>query len=204
MSKKIILGLVGLLVIGSAVVAGTRAYFSQTGEVKSNTFSTGNLSLKLNEAESATAAWKIETGKPGDSVSGTVKIKNGGTVEADHIEITALNEVEEAVSGPGTKAEIPLDTVLEITALTYEFGPGDVRDLLALGYVTDEDGNKNGIVDLDDLEGKKLDNLSLTDLGVDHPLLMTVRFHPVLTVAEHQGDSATTTLTVTLNQVASQ
>ena len=66
------------------------------------------------------------------------------------------------------------------------------------------DANGNGIKDLDDLEAVELDGLALTDLGVDHPLAMTIRFEPVRTVAEHQGDSATTTLTVTLNQVASQ
>jgi hypothetical protein len=66
------------------------------------------------------------------------------------------------------------------------------------------DANGNGIKDLDDLETMELDDLALTDLAVDHPLAMTVRFNPVLTVGEHQGDSATTTLTVTLNQVASQ
>ena len=195
MSKKIILGLFGLVVVGSAAAMGTRAYFSEKGEVKGNVFETGTLALKLDGSESATAVWKIETGKPGDEVSGTVNVKNAGTVEADHIEITTLNAVTEATSGSGTEAKIPLDTVLEITTLTYDGAS-------VLGQV--EDKNGNNIKDLDDLEKVELDNLALMDTGVDHPLAMTVSFNPVLTIGEHQGDSATTTLTVTLNQVASQ
>ena len=203
MNKKIVLGFVGLLVVGSLGVMGTRAYFSQQGEVKSNVFSTGTLSLKLSDtdefdSDETTATWNISAGGPGDSVSGTVNIKNAGNIEADHIEIRASNTVTEAASGPGAEDGIPLDTVLEITVLTYD--GDDVLD-----HVTDENGN--GIKDLDDLEQITLDNLALTDYGddaVDHPLAMTVRFHPVQTIAEHQGDSATTILTVTLNQVAIQ
>lgn len=195
MNKKLILGFVGIVAVGSMVAVGTRAYFSQQGEVKSNVFSTGTLALKLNGAETATAAWQIDTGKPGDEVSGTVNIKNAGNIVADHIEITAANTVTESDIAPGSTADVALDTVLEITVLTY-----DGVDIL--GQVTDENGN--GIKDLDDLEAVELDDLALTDLGVDHPLVMTIRFEPVLTVGEHQGDSATTTLTVTLNQDSSQ
>ncbi len=200
MNKKIILGIVGVVAVGSLAVAGTRAYFSEQGEVKSNTFSTGSLSLKLSDSDEfdsdeTTATWNIAAGAPGDKVSGTVNIKNAGSIAANHIEVTAANTVTEAASGPGTTDTTPLDTVLEITVLTYD--GVDVLD-----QVTDENGND--IKDLDDLEQITLDNLALTDLGVDHPLAMTVRFNPVQTVAEHQGDSATTTLTVTLNQVAAQ
>jgi predicted ribosomally synthesized peptide with SipW-like signal peptide len=120
MNRKLILIIVGLVIVGSAVVMGTRAYFSQQGEVKSNTFSTGTLALKLNEAEEATAVWDIDAGGPGDEVSGTVNIRNDGSIAANHIEITASNTVTEAASGPGTVSDTPLDTVLEITVLTYD------------------------------------------------------------------------------------
>ena len=188
------IGLVGFLVGGSLVAVGTRAYFRQQGEVKSNVFSAGTLSLKLNSAETAEAVWNIPAGAPGESIGGTVNIRNDGNVEADHIEIQASNEVEGADA-------IPLDTVLEITVLTYD-------GVSILDQVADR--NSNGIKDLDDLEpvppGNEpaLDGLALTDLGVDHPLVMTVQFNPLLTVSEHQGDSVETTLTVTLNQVAAQ
>ena len=200
MKKKLILGFVGIVVVGSGVAVGTRAYFSQQGEVKSNTFSTGTLALKLSDSDEfdsdeTTATWNIVAGGPGDEVSGTVNIKNAGSIVADHIEITAINTVTESGTAPGSTSTTPLDTVLEITVLTYD--GVDVLD-----QVTDENGN--GIKDLDDLEAVELDDLALTDLDVDHPLVMTIRFEPVLTVGEHQGDSATTTLTVTLNQHSSQ
>ena len=195
MKKKLVLGLAGILVVGSAVAMGTRAYFSQQGEVKSNVFSTGTLALKLDGAEEAAAVWDIEAGGPGDEVSGAVNVKNAGNIVADHIEVSASNTVTESDVAPGSTADTQLDTVLEITVLTY-----DGVDVLS--QVSDANGN--GIKDLDDLEAVELDDLALTDLDVDHPLAMTVRFNPVLTVSEHQGDSAATTLTVTLNQDASQ
>ena len=195
MNKKLVLVFISVVIVGSAVVAGTRAYFSEQGEVKSNVFSTGTLALKLGGADEATAVWKIETGKPGDEASGSVNIKNAGNIVADHIEIVAANTVTESASEPGSTATVKLDTVLEITALTYNGSS-------VLSQVTDANGN--GIKDLDDLEAVTLDNLALTDLNVDHPFAMAVRFEPVQTVGEHQGDSVTTTLTVTLNQVASQ
>ena len=207
MNKKLIFGLIGMLVVGSLVVVGTRAYFSQQGTVKSNTFSTGTLALKLSDSDEfdsdeTTATWNIVAGGPGDEVSGTVNIKNTGSIVADHIEITAVNTVTESDIAPGSTADVALDTVLEITVLTYDFGGGDVRDLLALGYVTDVNGNTK--IDLDDLESSSLDGLLLQDLNTEHAFTMTIRFEPVLTVGEHQGDSATTTLTVTLNQHSSQ
>jgi predicted ribosomally synthesized peptide with SipW-like signal peptide len=204
-NKKIILGIVGLLGVGSLVAVGSQAYFSQKGEVKSNVFSTGTLSLKLSDndesgSDETSATWHIAAGAPGDEVSGTVNIKNAGNIAADHIEVTATNTVTDAASGPGTEGGTPLDRVLQITELTYDGAS-------VLDQVNDEDGNGNGIKDLDDLETVKLDNLKLTDFGADavnHPLAMTIQFNPTMTVAEHQGDSATTTLIVTLNQVASQ
>jgi predicted ribosomally synthesized peptide with SipW-like signal peptide len=208
-NKKIILGIVGLLGVGSLVAVGSQAYFSQKGEVKSNVFSTGTLSLKLSDndesgSDETSATWHIAAGAPGDEVSGTVNIKNAGNIAADHIEVTATNTVTDAASGPGTEGGTPLDRVLQITELTYD--GASVLDQVA-------DRNGNLIKDLDDLEPvlpedePALDNLPLTDFGddaVNHPLVMTIQFNPTKTVAEHQGDSATTTLTVTLNQVASQ
>lgn len=198
--KKIILGTVGILAVVSVTTLGTRAYFSQQGEVKGNVFSTGTLKLQLADGDESaagetTATWNIAAGAPGDEVSGTLNVQNAGTVVGDHIEISTSNTVTEAVAAPGSTATTPLDTVLEITSLTYDGGN-------ILSAVSDANGN--GIKDLDDLEAAVLDDLALTNLSVNHPLVMTVRFNPVLTVAEHQGDSVTTTLTVTLNQVASQ
>lgn len=202
MKKKLILGIVGLVVVGSTVAIGTRAYFSEQGEVRGNIFETGTLSLKLNSAETAEAVWSIEAGEPGKSISGVVNIRNDGSIKANHIEVSASNVVTEATSGSGIEAGVPLDRVLQITELTYEFGPGDIRDILVPEYITD--ANKNDIIDLDDLEAAPLDNLLLQDLNTDHAFTMTVRFNPSLTIAEHQGDSVTTTLTVRLNQVAVQ
>jgi len=207
MNKKLILGFFGVVVGGSVVAVGTRAYFSQQGNVLSNTFSTGSLVLKLSDSDESnsdetTATWNIAAGGPGDEVSGTVNIKNAGNIVADHIEVDTVNTVIESATAPGSVKTTLLDTVLEITALTYDFGDEGVKDLLFLGYIDDENGNT--IIDLDDLEATPLDGLLLQDRNIEHAFTMTIRFNPSLTVGEHQGDSATTALTVTLNQDASQ
>lgn len=145
--------------------------------------------------ESVTATWAGGNLAPGDTVTGTLQLRNTGTINANHAEISTVNVVSEAASGPGTVETVKMDKVLEITTLTY-----DGADLLS----SLPDSNGNDIKDLDDMESYTFDNLSLTDLNVDHSLAMTLRFHPTMGVDQHQGDSVTTTLTITLNQNASQ
>ncbi len=77
-------------------------------------------------------------------------------------------------------------------------------DLLA-GVV---DNNGNTIKDLDDLETQIADDFDDLSFGgtqtADHVLRIAGRLHPTLAVNEHQGDSVTMDLTVTMNQDASQ
>lgn len=132
---------------------------------------------------------------PGDTVTGTLQLRNSGTINSHHAEIGVTNAVTEASNGPGASSTVKIDTILEITALTY-----DGTDLLS----SLPDSNGNSIKDLDDLESHTFDNLSLTDLNINHPLAMTIRLHSSMTADQHQGDSVATTLTVTLNQDTSQ
>lgn len=191
-----------LLTIGLALMVFSGgivyAYFTSSATSSSNSFSAGTLTLKLSKddstySDSVTATWGKSNMKPGDSASGTLYIKNTGSIAANHIEITTSNSITEASSGPGTTDTTKMDKVLKITTLTY-----DGTNLLA----TLTDANSNGIKDLDDLESTTLDNLSLTDINTSHTLAMTVQLDSSLAENQHQGDSVQTTMTITLKQEA--
>lgn len=198
--KKILLSVLTIGLVASFAFGATQAYFSDQGTSSGNTFSAGTLDLKLSDdnesvQDSVTATWSKSNMAPGDTATGTLKLRNSGTIAAHHIEIDTTNVITEAVSGPGTDETVKMDTVLEITILTY-----DGADLLN----SLSDSNANDIKDLDDMESYTFDDLSLTDLNTDHPLVMTVKLHPTMAVDQHQDDSVVTTVTVTLNQDTSQ
>jgi len=198
--KKILGSVVIIYLVAMLSIGATKAYFSNQGTSSGNTFSTGTLDLKLSDdnetvQDSVTATWTGTNLAPGIVVSGTLKLRNSGTIAANHVEIGTANLVTEASSGPGTEETIKMDTVLEVTTLTFD-GANLLNSL--------PDGNINGIKDLDDMEAYTFDSLALTDLDTDHPLVMTVRFHPTMAENQHQGDSVVTTFTLTLNQDSSQ
>jgi predicted ribosomally synthesized peptide with SipW-like signal peptide len=176
------------------------ALFSDHENINNNTFAAGTLTLRLSDdnetqQDNITATWTGSDLKPGATISAVLNIRNTGSIPADHVEINTNNSVVEAASGEGVIDSVKMDTVLEISRFTW-----DSNDILT----SVSDINGNGIKDLDDLESQTLDSLSHTSLDTDVPLIMTVRFHPSLTLSQHQGDSVSTSFTISLNQHSSQ
>lgn len=199
-----ILGAVVVLTVGT-----TYAFFSDSGTNTGNTFAAGTLDLKLSDAneidqDSITTTWTMPSMAPGDSVSGSMTLKNTGTIAANHVEI---GPVTNTVADVGIAANPDIDAYLQITAASYD---GD--DLLTAGGIQLVDSNGNGWIDLDDLEsaansgeGSQLDNLSAPAANglTTKVLSMTITFNS-LAGNEYQGDSDVMALTVTLNQSATQ
>lgn len=151
------IGLVG--VVG---VSATRAYFSDSAINSSNTFTAGTLDLKLNDSDSTSAVWALSNMAPGDAVTATINLKNTGSLAANHVEVSVVNTIIDALPD----ATPNIDAKLEITALTYDGSP-------ILTSISDS--NLNGWKDLADLEAVGLDNLSApVSGGAAKPLLMTV------------------------------
>lgn len=173
------------------ISAATFAYFSDQGTSSDNVFASGTLILKLSD-NNETAQDNVASSfggtdlAPGASASGQLKLKNTGTVAANHAEVALVNTNSDTTN--------PLDKVLELTTLNYDGSS-------VLSQVTDS--NANGWKDLDDLEASGLDNLALTDLNTDHNLDLVVTFRSDAG-NEYQGDSVDSDWTVTLNQDASQ
>lgn len=217
MTRTLLFSVIGIAAIGTAIGAGTFAFFSGGATSTTNTFAAGTLTLDLGDndesaSQSVAATWTVTDFAPGDTVSGFLTLQNSGTAAGDHVDIEFTNSVTESVSLPGSDPTTPMDTVLKITFLCYDSNgdavctdPGEV-DLLSVLV----DGNANTILDLDDLENLDLEgtedlvDLALTDTGADHRLDMTVEFDTVLGVNEHQDDQVVTVVDVFLNQDASQ
>lgn len=193
MNHKILLS--GLAIFSALVFTGaaTFAFFSDVGTSNDNVFAAGTLDLKLSDdtpetdMDNVTASFGGTAMAPSSSVTGQLRLKNSGTIIADHAEVIITNNNSDTVT--------PLDRVLEITTLNYD-------GTSVLGQLS-SDPNSNGYPDLDDLESLGLDNLPLTLIGVNYPLDLTVQMRSNADNS-YQGDSLDSDWTLTLNQNVSQ
>lgn len=209
-NRKIAISAVSILGAFSILGGATFAFFSDSGTSSGNIFNSGTLVMALsddNETNQAdvTGTWGLAS-DPGDTFSGDLKIKNTGSTDADHLEFKFNNVVTPAATGSGTVETTPLDRVIEITSLLWDHdGDGTATVDLLAGVV---DNNSNTIKDLDDLETQlddDFDNVAFGGTqGNDHVFRINGRLHPTLTIDQHQGDSVTMDLTVTMNQDLSQ
>ena len=214
MNTRILTSVLTIVAVVGIASAVTFAYFSDAGTSSGNVFTTGTLDMSLANdnstlADNATATFGISNGKPGDTFSGDLYIKNIGSVDANNIDLQFDNSVTEASSPPGNVSSVPMDWTIEITGLAFDPDGDGIADNSILGLVTDL--NHNGIVDLDDLENTNVDS----NVDIDgrpfggtqsngHLLHIEGRYSPTLMTSEHIGDSVNTTLTVTMNQDSSQ
>ena len=213
MKKFLILVLVIVLALG--MIGSAFAYFSDTETSSGNIFTAGTLILKLSDknegfGDGVTATWTMANMQPGVTSVGplSVNLQNSGNVAGNHVEISFSHEIDEStnpVESDSNPNSEPGDIArwLQIITMTY-----DTIDFLD-GYT---DANHNGFFDLEDLtmspyadEAGPLDNLPTPppNNGGTTSLTMKLKFNAGAT-NDIQGDILTTTVTFTLNQVASQ
>jgi predicted ribosomally synthesized peptide with SipW-like signal peptide len=211
MNSRIITSILSIVTVVGLATAGTLAFFSDAGTSDNNIFSTGSLDMKLTDnnetaLDSVSGTFGISGGGPGTTFTGNLEIKNVGTVSANHLEFQFSNLVTEAGSPPGSVLTNYMDRVIEITALTWDRDGNATADDDLLLSVSDLNGNS--IKDLDDLENQVADDIDNINFdgtqSANHLLHIAGRYHPTLMTSEHQGDTVNTTLTVTMNQDASQ
>lgn len=201
---KILKSLFILVFTGTILVTSTSAYFSETGSSTSNTLTAGTLDLKLNGSDNVTATWNNTNMAPGDSVTASINLANTGTLTANHVEVGPVTLV---VTDNGTAASPDIDTLMQVTAASY-----DGTDLLAVGAHQLQDSNLNGWIDLNDLtfsansgESGALDNLSApaSGGGSTKTISLSVQFRSSAGDT-YQGDSVVMSVPFVLNQTASQ
>jgi predicted ribosomally synthesized peptide with SipW-like signal peptide len=202
MNTRILTSVLTIVAVVAAVSAMTYAYFSDTGTSNNNVFSAGTLNLALSDdtvetdQDNVTASFGGENMAPGSCTpEQELRLKNVGTVAADHIQIAVLNNVTDNPPVAGQA----LDRQLILSTFKYDYdGNGTNYQNISI-----PDSNSNGFPDLDDLEANGVDNLPLTNLGTDHPLRLSVCLS-ALAGNGVQGDSVDSDWTITLNQHASQ
>ena len=205
MNKRILLSSASALSALSLIVGGTYAFFSDEGTSNDNLFSVSATAfdLKLSDdtpetdQDAVTASFGGSNMAPGVCLgSQELRAKNTGTIAGNHIELKVVNTVTDS----GSNSTPDIDAFLRLDTFTY-----DGTDLKP--SITDVNGN--GFKDLNDLENNNvdgsvdLDNLSLTNTGVNHPFVLKACLDATAG-NDLPGDSVDSDWTVTLNQDASQ
>lgn len=171
----------------------SRAILIDQEAAAGNSLAAGTMDLKISDddeeaGDSLAVTWEGDGLRPGQgTVNGELKIKNIGTLAADHVHISVENSITQGF-GAGAEDSDSMDANLEIKALYYN--EVDIKSDLS-------DKNGNGIIDLDDWENTSLEDFSLelSDLDNDHFLSLTVGLRPETSAAD-QGDEAETTFSI--------
>lgn len=228
MRKLLIPALATALVMG-VVVAGTWAFFSDTEASSGNTFSAGTLDLKMRRPPPpgmwsdgiTTAVWSMSDMVPGvTTTSGSIDLKNVGSIPADHLEISCSYTVDD---DPDVESDTDKETWLypdrfarymEITSMRYykdgwyiDGLTGERRHNVHHGLLEGpydkwqvEDQDEDDIISLYDLKNDGLDDLPFEGVMT---LAMSLKFHESAG-NDLQGDTLHLTMIFTLNQEASQ
>ena len=189
---KRILGLtIAFMLLISMGGIGTWAYFQDTETSTGNVFAAGTLDLKTDDVDGVTQTLYASNLKPGDNVSGSIALKNAGSVAGSTLDL-AFSYVE-SDSGPTNPADMSANAtaaVIELTALDY--GGSSL-----LGSVSD--ANINGYKDVEDLKNADLTGQTGIDASATKDFTITVQFRGD---ANHdfQSDGINVTITFTLNQ----
>lgn len=192
---------IGMVCISAG--AGTFSYLSDVETSEANTFTAGTLDLKIKDqdefyyGDGVTATWTMSNMKPGDSVNGWVRLRKDGSIKADKLDIDVVNTVIDP-EGPESDSEegtTDLDKEMVIIEMKYYSKPG-IAEINCLELL--EDKNKNGYVDLDDLETQGIDGLKAPTHTTTKDLNMTLQFDP-FAGNYFQGDILNLTMTFTLH-----
>ena len=198
MNRKIALSALSALTALGLMGAATFAYFSDAGASNNNIFASGTLNLKLSDdspetdQDTVSASFSGSNLAPGGcTTTQQLRVKNSGTVAADHIEIAAANTVTDVEP---TAAPQKIDSYLRFGVFNYNGSPITIPNASA---------NGNAFQDLKDLADNDVDNLALTDLNTNHNIDVQICLDSSAP-NEVQGDSVDSDWTITLNQNSSQ
>ncbi|PSP54763.1 hypothetical protein BRC82_08485 [Halobacteriales archaeon QS_1_67_19] len=183
-NNKIIASVVLILLGGAVAGVGTWAYFSDKDRSTSNTVEAGTLDITIDGTnDDVESSFSLTNAKPGDATSHNYTLRNVGSIEADHVEVTIGYDENDTRSEPSDSElneELNAnETAQHIEVTTYEYqneSGATVQNLLS-GV---SDGNNNGIKDLEDVvdQAAFTDNLAppQANSGNATHLVISVRF----------------------------
>lgn len=137
--KKIINAFSFIAIIAGVVLGATGAYFTDTETSPINVFAAGTLDLTTDQGQYTTLPIQVTNVKPGDFGTGTIRLKNAGTITGDIIAAT-INKTEDKENGCN-----PPEALVDGSCENPGAGQGDLDDYLKLTVWMDTNGN--GILD---------------------------------------------------------
>jgi len=188
---KKILGLtIAFMLLISMGGIGTWAYFQDTETSTGNVFAAGTLDLKTDDVDGVTQTLYASNLKPGDNVSGSITLKNSGSVAGSSLDLAFSYVESDGSPNPAPMSADATAAVIELTTLNY--GGSSL-----LGSVSDD--NINGYKDVEDLKNADLAGQTGIDASATKDFTITVQFRGD---AGHdfQSDGINITMTFTLNQ----
>ena len=190
--KKILgLTIAFMLLIGMGGI-GTWAYFQDTETSTSNVLAAGTLELKTDNDDGVTQTLYASNLKPGDSVPGSITLRNAGSVAGSIVDLafTYVENDDIVENLPNMTAD---ETAAMIEVTTLSLGGSSL-----LGNFGDS-GNTNGYRDIQDLKNANLAGQTGIDASGTKVFAITVQLRAG-TSSDFQSDGINITMTFTLNQ----
>lgn len=187
--KKILgLTIAFMLLIGMGGL-GTWAYFQDTETSTGNLLAAGTLDLKTDDVDGVTQTLYASNLKPGDIVSGSITLRNAGSVAGSTLDLAFTYVDSDYSPNPTNMTADATAAVIQVTTLTY-----------AASSILPVDGtNANGWIDIQDLKEANLTGQAGINGGLSEDFVITVQLRAD-TSSDFQSDGITITMTFTLNQ----
>ena len=202
MNKSVLLLAAALLVVGAGgmVGAGTQAVFTDTAASSGNTFVAGTLDMVLSDVnetdqQNVTASITGATMKPNDYKTGTITVKNSGSLAGTYTMATSTTETDtNSDATPDLGGKLKLRISVQGSGACDNPGSADNESLTALTNDTGLYGTAGGAaMDVGAIASRAL------AAGASEVLCFEVLF-PNSSDNTYQGDSTDATFSFTLTQ----
>lgn len=188
---RIAKGLLTIVAVATIAVGATSAYFTDSKTVDNNTFTAGTVILNVSPAS---AVWAMPNMAPGHSVTNSLAVTNGGTLQSSLTASMVFAEADASVNPTPNMTATDVAKELEVTVVNWH----DINGTLdLLPHLTNNNGN--GWKDLDDFRAA-LGTLAVLNPGETGTLNMTLQFRNDAN-NDFQGDGVNATITLTLQNI---
>ncbi len=179
-----------MLLMGMGSI-GTWAYFQDTETSTGNVFAAGTLDLKTDDVDGVTQTLYTSNLKPGDDISGSITLKNNGSVAGSSLDLAFSYAESDNSFNLVNKIADETAAQMELTALNY-----GITNLLTS---VNENYNGNGYKDVEDLKNADLTGQTGMNPSATENFSITVQLRGD-TAGDFQSDGINITITFILNQ----